>query len=146
MVRENALDVGDLIYPVFIDETATERKPVGCMPGVERLPLDALEAETDEIAGLGIPAVILFGIPGEKDETGDIAYASGNSSRSGETSSGGTATCWSLLTFACASTRRTATAGLSRTIRSIMMRRSISSLRRRSTTPEPAPTSSLLRA
>jgi porphobilinogen synthase len=78
MVSENALDAGDLIYPVFIDETANERKPVGSMPGVERLPLDALEAETDEITGLGIPAVILFGIPGEKDETGDIAYAPGN--------------------------------------------------------------------
>jgi porphobilinogen synthase len=78
MVSETALDAGDLIYPIFIDETAIERKPVGSMPGVERLPVDALEAEIDEIAGLGIPAVILFGIPEEKDETGDIAYAPGN--------------------------------------------------------------------
>ncbi|OPY28256.1 MAG: delta-aminolevulinic acid dehydratase [Methanocella sp. PtaU1.Bin125] len=78
MVGEHALDAGDLICPVFIDETATERKPVGSMPGVERLPLDAVEAEADEIAGLGIPAVILFGIPGEKDETGEGAYAAGN--------------------------------------------------------------------
>jgi porphobilinogen synthase len=70
--------VKDLISPVFVDETISERKPVASMPGVERLPLGALEEETDEIAGLGIPAVILFGIPAEKDEAGDAAYAPGN--------------------------------------------------------------------
>jgi porphobilinogen synthase len=78
MVSESALGVKDLIYPVFVDENATGRKPIGSMPGVERLPLDALDAEIDELIELGIPAIMLFGIPAEKDETGDIAYAPGN--------------------------------------------------------------------
>jgi porphobilinogen synthase len=78
MVSESALDVGDLIYPIFVDEEASERKPVGSMPGVERLPLSALDEEIDELKALGVPAVMLFGIPAEKDETGDIAYAPGN--------------------------------------------------------------------
>ena len=78
MVSESAPDVKDLIYPVFVDENATERKPIGSMPGVERLPLSALDEEVDELKALGIPAIMLFGIPAEKDETGDIAYAPGN--------------------------------------------------------------------
>lgn len=78
MVSESALDVKDLIYPVFIDENATERKPVGSMPGVERLPLNALDEEMEELIALGIPAIMLFGIPSKKDETGEGAYAPGN--------------------------------------------------------------------
>ena len=78
MVREAALEVGDLIYPLFVEEGAAERKPVASMPGVERLPLEALDAEIDELASLGIPAVMLFGIPAQKDETGEGAYAPGN--------------------------------------------------------------------
>jgi porphobilinogen synthase len=78
MVSETTLGVGDLIYPLFVDENATERKPIGSMPGVERLPLGALDGEIDELKTLGIPAIMLFGIPAEKDETGDIAYAPGN--------------------------------------------------------------------
>lgn len=78
MVSETSLDVKDLICPIFVDESAEERKPIGSMPGIERLPLAGLEAEADEIAKLGIPAVILFGIPEHKDATGDAAYATGN--------------------------------------------------------------------
>ncbi|HMK45869.1 MAG TPA: porphobilinogen synthase [Methanocella sp.] len=78
MVSETSLDIKDLIYPVFIDEGASERNPVVSMPGVERLPLNALEEEIDEIAGMGIPGVILFGIPEHKDETGEGASAPGN--------------------------------------------------------------------
>ena len=78
MVRESALGTGDLIYPIFVDESAAERTPIGSMPGVERLPLGALDGEIDELVGLGIPAVILFGIPARKDETGEIACAPGN--------------------------------------------------------------------
>jgi porphobilinogen synthase len=78
MVSESALAAGDLICPLFVDENATERKPVGSMPGVERLPVSALDEEIDELKALGIPAVMLFGIPAKKDETGDIAYAPGN--------------------------------------------------------------------
>jgi len=78
MVSETSLGVTDLICPVFVDETITKRKPIGSMPGIERLPMGDLDAEIDEITSLGIPAVILFGIPEHKDETGDAAYAPGN--------------------------------------------------------------------
>ncbi|HUL62927.1 MAG TPA: porphobilinogen synthase [Methanocella sp.] len=78
MVRESALDAKDLICPIFVDEGARDRAPIGSMPGVERLPLDALDGEIDELKELGVPAVILFGIPREKDETGAAASAPGN--------------------------------------------------------------------
>jgi porphobilinogen synthase len=78
MVSESALGVKDLIYPIFVDENAAERKPVGSMPGVERLPLSGLDQEIDELVSIGVGAIMLFGIPAEKDETGDIAYAPGN--------------------------------------------------------------------
>ena len=78
MVGETSLDVKDLIYPLFVDEAAKGRTPVASMPGVERLSFDALEEEIDEAAGLGIPAVILFGVPAKKDETGSAAFAPGN--------------------------------------------------------------------
>lgn len=78
MVSESALDAGDLIYPMFIDENIEKRMPVKSMPGMERLPLEDAAAEAAEVSGLGIPAVILFGIPSRKDETGACAYAQGN--------------------------------------------------------------------
>jgi porphobilinogen synthase len=78
MVSESALDAGDLIYPMFIDENIEKRVPVKSMPGVERLPLEDAAAEAAEVSGLGIPAIMLFGIPSRKDETGACAYAQGN--------------------------------------------------------------------
>lgn len=78
LAAESDLSASDLICPVFIDERAGERIPVPSMPGVERLPPDAIEEEADAIEALGIPAVLLFGIPAEKDEMGDCAYARGN--------------------------------------------------------------------
>lgn len=78
MVSESTLDVKDLICPIFIDETIRERVPVKSMPGVERIPPEAVAEEADIIQSLGIPAVLLFGIPSHKDETGDVAYTPGN--------------------------------------------------------------------
>ncbi len=78
MASETSLDVKDLICPVFIDEAAKERSPVGSMPGVERVPLAGVEEEADAVEALGIPAILLFGIPGHKDESGDGAHAGGN--------------------------------------------------------------------
>jgi porphobilinogen synthase len=78
MTGECSLDVKDLVYPIFIDETADRRAPVNSMPGVERIPLSSIEEEADSIEALGIPAILLFGVPGHKDETGDCAYAGGN--------------------------------------------------------------------
>ncbi len=78
LTGETTLDVKDLICPVFIDEAAQKRTPIKSMPGIERIPLAGIEEEADAIQALGIPAVLLFGIPARKDATGDGAYASGN--------------------------------------------------------------------
>ncbi len=75
MVRETSLDVRDLIYPLFVEFGEGVRREVPSMPGVFNLSLDQLPAEIDEIESLGIPAVILFGVPEAKDEAGSGAYA-----------------------------------------------------------------------
>jgi porphobilinogen synthase len=75
MVRENALDAGDLIYPLFVKPGTGVRHEVSSMPGVFQLSIDQLEAEAAELLSLGIPAVILFGLPETKDEAGSGAFA-----------------------------------------------------------------------
>ncbi len=75
MVRENALDAGDLIYPIFVVPGAGVRQEVSSMPGVSRVSVDLLEDEAAELLKLGIPAVILFGIPDTKDVAGSGAFA-----------------------------------------------------------------------
>ncbi|MDI6901102.1 MAG: porphobilinogen synthase [Anaerosomatales bacterium] len=74
MVRETVLDPGDLIYPLFVKPGTGRRDEVASMPGVFQLSLDQLPAEIDELKSLGIPAVILFGLPESKDEAGSGAY------------------------------------------------------------------------
>ena len=74
MVRESHVDVKDLIYPLFVVEGHNLRHEVTSMPGVFRYSPDLLPRELDEVAGLGIPAVLLFGIPQKKDEVGSSAY------------------------------------------------------------------------
>ena len=74
LVRETRLDVGDLIYPLFIVEGKGIKEPISSMPGVFRYSPDRLPAETKEITGLKIPAVLLFGIPKDKDDAGTPAY------------------------------------------------------------------------
>jgi len=75
MMRETALDANDLIYPIFVEFGSGVRREVSSMPGVFNVSLDQLPAEVDELKALGIPAVILFGIPDTKDEAGSGAYA-----------------------------------------------------------------------
>jgi porphobilinogen synthase len=75
MVRENALSAADLIYPLFVEFGTGVRREVSSMPGVFNISLDQLPAEIDELKRLGIPAVILFGIPDVKDEAGSGAFA-----------------------------------------------------------------------
>lgn len=70
LVRETELTPNDVVYPLFIKEGLTVKRPIPSMPGVYQLPLNALKAEIDEIMALKIPAVILFGIPADKDEQG----------------------------------------------------------------------------
>ncbi len=75
MVRETMLTVNDLIYPLFVVPGEKRRQEVPSMPGVFRLSIDELVREAEEVARLGIPAVLLFGIPEHKDEVGSEAYA-----------------------------------------------------------------------
>ena len=70
MVRETRLSVDDLIYPMFICPGEGVREPISAMPGVNQLSVDQGVEECREVAGLGIPAVILFGIPESKDAAG----------------------------------------------------------------------------
>ncbi|MEK4255177.1 MULTISPECIES: porphobilinogen synthase [Ureibacillus] len=74
MVRENHLHKEDLIYPIFVIEGENIKNPVKSMPGVYQLSLDNLDAEIDEVVSLGIPSVILFGIPADKDAQGTGAF------------------------------------------------------------------------
>lgn len=74
MVKETYLHKEDLIYPIFVMEGENIKNPVNSMPGVFQFSLDKLEEEIDEVVELGIPAVILFGIPAEKDDVGTGAF------------------------------------------------------------------------
>ncbi|MBI5231498.1 MAG: porphobilinogen synthase [Coriobacteriales bacterium] len=74
MVRETELSPRDFIYPLFVKPGRGQRDEVGSMPGVFQLTLDQLPGEIDELKSLGIPAVILFGLPESKDEAGTGAY------------------------------------------------------------------------
>ena len=74
MVRETVLTKNDLIYPLFVVPGKKVRNPVKSMPGVFQLSIDELVKECEEVRDLGIPAVILFGIPDHKDEVGSGAY------------------------------------------------------------------------
>lgn len=74
MVRETALSTDDFIYPLFVDETISEPMPVASMPGVSRIPVSQVGDAVKEASALGIPGVILFGIPSEKDAIGSGAW------------------------------------------------------------------------
>lgn len=74
LVRETALSPADLIQPLFVTAGTDLREPVESMPGVNRFSIQALVEEAGEISEAGIPAVLLFGIPSEKDEAGSGAY------------------------------------------------------------------------
>ncbi|MEA5076053.1 MAG: porphobilinogen synthase [Coriobacteriia bacterium] len=74
-IRETSLQTSDLIYPLFVEFGTGVRREVPSMPGVFNISLDQLPAEIDELKTLGVPAVILFGIPSVKDEAGSGAYA-----------------------------------------------------------------------
>jgi porphobilinogen synthase len=74
MVRETELSINDFIYPLFVVPGTKFRKEIGSMPGLFQLSVDELVRECTEVKNLGIPAVILFGIPEKKDEVGSGAY------------------------------------------------------------------------
>jgi len=74
MVRETRVSAVDLIYPMFVMEGKDQRREIASMPGQFRLSIDLLVKEAGEVAGLGIPAIMLFGIPDHKDERGTSGY------------------------------------------------------------------------
>ena len=75
LVRETELSVDHLILPLFVREGKRVRKPVNSMPGQFQFSVDELVREAEAAAKLGVPAVILFGIPDRKDEKASGAYA-----------------------------------------------------------------------
>lgn len=75
MVRETYLTKNDLIYPLFVIYGERIKNPVNSMPGVYQMSIDNIVEECKEVADLGIPAVILFGIPEKKDPFGSDAYS-----------------------------------------------------------------------
>jgi porphobilinogen synthase len=74
MVRETRLHVDQLIYPLFVRPGSGVRKEIASMPGQYQLSVDTLVEECRSVADLGIPAVLLFGIPDHKDAKGSEAY------------------------------------------------------------------------
>src|SRR6476619_1605299 len=74
LVRETELDVRRLVYPMFVVLGLEGREPIAAMPGIDRLSISAAVEEAGEAARLGIPAVLLFGVPAEKDPEGTGAY------------------------------------------------------------------------
>jgi porphobilinogen synthase len=74
MVRETRLSAADLIYPMFVTVGRGRREEIGSMPGQYRWSVDLLVKEAGDVLQLGIPAVMLFGIPDRKDERGTAAY------------------------------------------------------------------------
>ena len=74
MVRETELSKNDFIYPLFVVPGENVNNPIKSMPGISQLSIDNAVKECKEVEALGIPAVILFGIPSHKDEKGSEAY------------------------------------------------------------------------
>jgi porphobilinogen synthase len=75
MVRETRVTVDDLVYPLFVAPGTGLKREIPSMPGNYHWSVDRLPGEVEEIAALGIPAVLLFGLPETKDPTGSEAYA-----------------------------------------------------------------------
>ena len=74
LAQETRISVSDFIYPVFVTHGRGVRNPIDPMPGMYQLSLDNLIAEVGEVAALGIDAVLLFGLPANKDPEGTEAY------------------------------------------------------------------------
>jgi porphobilinogen synthase len=74
LIRETEVTPSHLIYPMFVQLGTESRSPIAGMPGVDRLSINAAVEEAGEALGLGIPAVLLFGVPAVKDELAAGAY------------------------------------------------------------------------
>jgi porphobilinogen synthase len=74
LVQETRLEPADFVYPMFVAHGIDRREPIDSMPGIDRLSIAHAVAEAGEAARLGIPAVLLFGLPATKDEEGSGAW------------------------------------------------------------------------
>lgn len=74
LVRETRLEAADFVYPMFVAHGIDRREPIDAMPGIDRLSIAHAVQEAGSAASLGIPAVLLFGIPATKDEEGSGAW------------------------------------------------------------------------
>src|SRR5215470_3553112 len=74
LVRETELSVSHLVYPMFVVAGGARRTPIPSMPGIDHLSIEGAVREAGECAALGVPAVLLFGIPASKDEEGSGAW------------------------------------------------------------------------
>jgi len=75
LVAETRLSPSDFVYPLFVTHGSNIREPIASMPGQFRVSVDQAGREADDLRALGIPAVLLFGLPESKDEAGSGAYA-----------------------------------------------------------------------
>ncbi len=74
MVAENSLSCRTMVQPIFVDERISKPKAIDSMPGQFRQSLESVALEAGALEDLGVPAVLLFGLPAQKDETGSGAY------------------------------------------------------------------------
>ncbi|WP_426448697.1 porphobilinogen synthase [Paenibacillus sp. S-38] len=74
LVRENDVTLNDLIYPIFVTHGENIKEEIPSMPGVYHFSLDRLQEEIAEVSALALPAVLLFGVPHEKDAHGSSAF------------------------------------------------------------------------
>src|ERR687889_2064063 len=74
LVRETELAVSHLVYPMFVTATGPKRTPIAELPGIDHLSIDGAVEEAGIAQALGIPAVLLFGLPAAKDELGSGAW------------------------------------------------------------------------
>ena len=75
MVRETSLAADDFVYPLFVTHGRNVRKPIASMPGIFQLSVDQAVEEAGLAASLGVPAVLLFGIPASKDPIGEENFS-----------------------------------------------------------------------
>lgn len=75
LVRESAVHLQDLIFPLFIRGREGEKRPIGAMPGMFQIPVQSLPQEIEELSALGISSVLLFGIPSHKDAMGSDSFS-----------------------------------------------------------------------
>ena len=75
MVRETRMDKSTLVYPMFVMEGTDKKEEIPSMPGQYRYTIDRMEEKLSELLKAGVQSVMLFGIPGQKDEMGSGAYA-----------------------------------------------------------------------